>query len=270
MKKYQQSIKQFLLLVTPFLASSVLAISPSRAATFAGSEGTFELTNFSQSPSSVSAETFADTLGISKGGTVTALAQSEAFFLQVPPQGFNSSLSLAFGENGNYLAQAESEATLIGIFDIKADTDFSFNFAGNLELLTSIDNPPGEKARASGDISFALFDIENNSALDFFSLAGNLTSEDDNDFIAYQKSENVTLSNLVSDSSFGGNQEFAIASADGFVKRYFTNNTSLALIEVKRNQVRVSAPEPSTVLALFFSCGVIGVALKRKRNSSEA
>jgi hypothetical protein len=268
MTKYLGFSKQIFLIATSLLASSVLAISPSRAATFASSDGKFALINFSQSPSSVSTDTTADTLAIEKGGMVKALAEPQAFFLQPPLVGFNSSLSQAFGENKDYLGEAISEATLIGLFDVAENTSFSFDFAGILNLSTSIDEPSIENARASGEISFALFDISKNRILDFFSLAGNLITEGDNDFIAYQKSDNVTLNSPVIESNFGGKQEFATAIVGGSFKSTFEKQTNLALVEVKRNRVRVSTPEPSTYLALLFSSGIIAVALKRKRQFS--
>ncbi|MBW4666311.1 MAG: PEP-CTERM sorting domain-containing protein [Cyanomargarita calcarea GSE-NOS-MK-12-04C] len=265
MTKYLGFTKQFSLITTSMLASCVLAISPSRAATFASSDGKFALINFSQSASTVSTGTEANALAIGNGGMVAALAESQAFFVQPPLVGFNSSLSQVFGENKDYLGEAISEATLIGLFDVAEKTTFSFDFAGILNLSTSIDEPSVENARASGEISFALFDISKNSILDFFSLAGNLITKGDKDFIAYQKSDNVTLNNPVIQSNFGGKQESATAIVEGSFKSTFEKQTNLALIEVKRNRVRVSTPEPSTYLALLLSSGVIAVALKRKR-----
>jgi hypothetical protein len=268
MKKYLGFAKQLFLITTSLLASPVLAILPSRAATLASSEGKFTLSNFSQNALVVSSDIFSETLAIEKGGMVKALAQPEAFFLRSPLLGSNSSLSLAFGENRDYLGEAISEARLIGLFDVAKNTSFSFDFAGTLNLSTSIDQPSVEKARASGDITFALFDTSKNRILDFFNLSGNLITEGDNDFIAYQKSDNVTLNNPVIESKFGGKQESARATVAGTFKSTFEKQTNLALIEVKRNRVRVSTPEPSTYFALVLSSGVIGVALKRKRQLS--
>ena len=267
MKHYLQLTKQFLLVITPLLASSVLAASPSLAATFASLQGEFEFTGFSQSPSRVSTSTDSNTSTIGPSDSVIALAQAQAFFVQkFPAQAFNTSLSLAFGENEpSSEGQAESEASLLGVFNVKANTTFSFDFAGSLNLLTSIDNPPSDNARASGDISFTLFDTATNDILEFFSLWGNLNTKGNDDFITYEKSDNVTLNNLDRVSNFGGTQESATASVEGFVKRTFASPTNLALIEVKSNKVTVKTPEPSINLAIFLSCGAVGLVLKRKR-----
>ncbi|MBD2605817.1 hypothetical protein H6G81_15150 [Scytonema hofmannii FACHB-248] len=268
MKKYIKFCKRVLLLATPAIASSMLAISPSKAATFASSQGQFIFTQFSQSPTATSTNTDTETLVIGIGnGMATAFAEAEAAFIVSPPIALNSSLSIALGEGRDYLGLANSQATVIGNFDVDANTNFSFDFLGNLTLLTSIDNPPAENARAFGDISFALFDTNNNSLLDIFSVAGNLTTEGDEDFIGVQKSDNVIFINRGSNFNFGGQEEFITASFAGSLQRYFPNQTNLTLIEVKRNQARVSVPEPSTNVAAILVAGVIGVALKRKKTS---
>jgi hypothetical protein len=242
----------------------MLAASPSQAATLALSEGALEFTRFSQTPSGTGTGTNTNTITNANNGRVDAFANAEATFIVAPPTASNSSLSQAFGEGRNYLGLAESEVTVIGNFDVDANTPFSFDFQTNLNLKTSIDDPQAENARAVGDITLELLDTASNSTIDFFNLTGNLTSPGD-DFIAYQKSDNITLSNPVTTSDFGGNQESATASVQGSLQRYFDSKASLTLIEVKRNQARVTAPEPPMSLALLFCSGVLSVALKGKR-----
>ena len=265
MKQYLQIGMRFWLLLTPACVCSMLAASPSQAATFASSQGLFNFTNFSQSPFSVVTDTDTQTPTIAESGMVKAEAFAEAFFLTTPPLGSNSSLSVAFGENRDYLGLANSQASVIGFFDVDADKPFSFDFSANLNLLTSIDNPPAENARASGDISFVLADTNNQNILDLFSLTGNVVTEGNNDFVAYQNSENITLNNKSVVSDFGGKREFAQADIQGSLNRSFSNNTKIALIEVKRNRVRVAVPESSTNIALFLSAIVIGARCKRQQ-----
>lgn len=266
MKKYSKLLKKFLLLTTPVIASSVLFSTASQAATFAYSDGNVAFTDFSQSPSNVvtdrSTETL--TLDVDGGGTVGAIAEAQAYFLIEPAVAVNSSLSAAFGQNQDYLGVAESEASVIGNFDVDANTNFSFDFFSNLELATSIDDSPKEKARVSGDISFALIDRESNDVLDFFNVVGNITTQGDNDFVAFQKSDNVTINQKFGAPGFGGLQEFLTVSIEGSLQRFFTNETSFSLVELKRNRARVTAPEPSSTLAFLLCSGFIGVALKRR------
>jgi hypothetical protein len=266
MRKYINCCKRVLLL-TPAIASSMLAISPSKAATFASSQGQFNFTQFSQSPTLTSSSIDIENLvtGIDKA-TATAFADPKAAFIVSPPTASNSSFSIALGEGRDYLALANSQATVIGNFAIDANTNFSFDFLGDLGLKTSIDNPPAENARAFGDIFFALFDTNNNSLLDFFSITGNLTTEGNDDFIGVENSDNVSFINRGSNFNFGGKEEFITSSFAGSLQRYFPNQTNLTLIEVKRNQARVSVPEPSNNIAAILVAGVIGVVLKRKKN----
>ncbi|MBR8837222.1 MAG: PEP-CTERM sorting domain-containing protein [Stigonema ocellatum SAG 48.90 = DSM 106950] len=266
MKQYFRFVKCFLLLATPAIASSVLAMSPSQAATLALADANLEVINFSQSPSDTSVETITNTVTVAKNGIVGAMAVAEPTFIVAPPTASNSSLSQAFGQGTDYLGLAESEAKFLGFFDVNANTSFSFNFNANLNLQTSIDNPPGENARAAGNISLALLNTANNDMLDFFSLTGNVATPGDSNFIAFQNSDHVTLTNPpVTKSDFGGNQESATASVHGSLQRSFANETTLALVELKRTQARVVAPEPSTTLALLICGGVVGVALLKQR-----
>ncbi len=265
-----QLFQKVLLLFAPCLAISMVTISPSKAATLANSEGNFLFTGFSQNPSTVSNNIDFDVTAtaISEGAKLSTEADADAIFVVDPALGSNSSSTSALGEVGDYLGTAESEATIRGVFDITAGTDFNFNFFGDLALETSIDDPSTESARASGDIFFTLIDTSNNQVVDFFSLTGNLTTVGNNDFIAYNNSGNISLNNdaTTTDYSFGGNEEFAEAYIIGSYDRYFENSTTLALVEVKRNQVEVSAvPEPEslatpalfiTTLTLLSCCGL--------------
>ena len=266
MNKYFGLLKKFLVVATPILASFV-SISPSRAATFAYSQGKVLFSEFSQSASNVAVDVDANTLAISEGGMVAAMAKAEAIFLIEPAVAFNSSLSEAFGESQDYLGIAESEASVIGNFDIEANTKFSFDFISNLELATSIDNPPKESARASGDISYALVDTQSNDVLEFLNLVGNIVTESDDDFVALQKSDNVILSQAFGAPGFGGLQEFLAVSIEGSLQRYFADKTTVALVEVKRNRAEVKVPEPSSTVALLLAGGVVGIVSRRRKET---
>lgn len=264
-QQYLPSLKKFLLIVSPVLASSVLLISPGQAATFALSEGELVFSNFSQSPMSTLTDTNTNAVVISDYGNVFTEAESMAFFGGTPTQALNFSSSVAGGDNTAYLGMAESEATIRGVFDIDKDSVFSFDFATNLNLATSVDRPERESASAGGELFFALFDVEENTILDSFSLAGDLTKQGNNNFIGYQKEGNVILTHSNTDYDFVGNQKLAMADVDGYVKRYFTHPTTLALVQVKSNEVMVSTPEPSIIVGLIVSSGIIGVVLRRNK-----
>ncbi|MDF5726442.1 MAG: hypothetical protein PUP91_39580, partial [Rhizonema sp. PD37] len=246
---------------------SVLITTPSLAVTFARSEGEFNLTNISEKPVETRTITDTNTITIAKDGMVDAFAQAQATF-QIPPQVSNLSLSEALGKGRDYLGNAQSQAVVIANFAVDANNSFSFDFTSNLNLQISIDNPPAEKAEATGEEYFTLIDTDKNSILDFFNIRGSLNTLADNDLIALQKSNNVTLNKLLSTSNFGDLQQQATANVQGSLQRFFANKTNIALVEVKRNQATVQVPEPSTNLALLWCCSVISFATKAKRKIS--
>lgn len=278
--------RRFFLLVTPLIATSSLLTSPSQAATLALSEGEFYLKNFSLDPEVTATVNNANTSTIAKNGEVSATNNTNIDFLLEPPKVINKSLSQAFGENKNYSGLANAEGKVLGNFFVDAGESFSVDFTAFLDLETSIDEP-AENAKASADIDFLLFDTTDitdpnllddfferilsnatsnikKTPLDFFSLTANVNSFNDEDFITSRKSEYITLSNQDTQFNFGGNAEFATALFEGSLKRSFATPTNLTFIQVRRSQVKVSVPEPSTSLALLFLCALVAVATKAR------
>ncbi|MDF5733087.1 MAG: hypothetical protein PUP92_35145 [Rhizonema sp. PD38] len=268
MKKYSSLIWSYQLFFLPLISSSVLVTTPSQAVTFARSEGEFNLTNISEKPLGTRTITDTNTITIAKDGVVNAFAQAQATFQTHPAQASNLSLSKALGKGRDYLGNAQSQAVVIANFAVDANKSFSFDFTSNFNLQTSVDNPPTENARATGEEYFTLIDTDNNSSLDFFNIRGNLNTLTDDDFIASQNSNNVTLNKLLSTSNFGGLQQQATANVQGSLQRFFANKTNIALVEVKRNQATVQAPESTTNLALLWFCSVISFATWAKRKVS--
>lgn len=274
MKRYAQSIKRILLLVTPAIATSMLAASPSQAATFGSSEATFNIENFNRNPLDIRTITGTVTNTISTGGLVNANANANANFKVDPNSALtfasNSSQSKAQGQGPSYLGEGQSFAAVLGYdFLVQPGETFSFDFKGLLDLKTSIDNPTAENATANGLLKFELYESQSNSLLDSFSIVGNLATPGNGDALEFKQSDSITLDpNQTSfNKSFGGTQEFAQAAVKGKYSRTFDKLTYLTLVETKTNQVRVKAPEPSVVLGLLFSCGMLGMSWKRKRKA---
>jgi hypothetical protein len=266
MQKYLGFTHRFLLPTTSLLVSSILLTSPSQAATFAASQGDLSFKHFSQSPSSTFSNTNTNTnaTSIFNGSDVATKAEAIAFLGATPPAGYSITSNQVFGENGIYLGLGESEAVSKGIFDVAKNTNFSFNFLAELDLQISIDEPRSEKANASGNLGFALVDIANNNVLDYFQLYGNLTTKG-SDILSYQNSQNVDFRKFTIPDVIG-QQELTTASAsfNGYVKRYFTDETRIALVAVNSTESTVSVPAPSMSLGLIFSWGIISIGLKRK------
>jgi hypothetical protein len=233
----------------PFLVLGAIAPAPSLAATLAFSGADFLLNNFSHRPTGTSVSEIPDTFTQSEpGSSINLLANGDAIFINAPeqpPLAFNSSVSLGLGEGNNYLGRGQNTAKVIGDFLIGKDESFSFDFAGLLNLKTSIDTPKQEIANATGNLYFLLIDStegRKKKILDSFILTGSLltTGEKEKskgeDFLKMKRSSNVKLDNFVKDKSFGGLEESASGVVRGSVKRYFKKPTNLSLIEVKENQ----------------------------------
>ena len=287
MKHYQILRARFLLLVT-LIATSTFLPSPSQAATFASSQGELNFTNFSEPFSIIGIQNQAETFSFANGGSVNAQnSNAVTNSTDEPPSASTSALSQASGDSKDYLGTATTQAKIVGNFDVDPYKLFSFDFSSALDLQTAIDTPPVENAKASSNIYFELFDTTDipepsledfvsgllsnttnsiqKNPLDFFSLTGNLNTLGNDNFITNQKSQNVTLTSEDPQFSFGGNEEFATDFVKGSLQRSFDRKANLTLVALRSTEARVTAPEPSTNLALVLFFGLLAVATKGKR-----
>lgn len=262
---------RLLLGLASIVTSSAIASMPVVAATLANSEAAFELENLSHRPDTTSTLTDIDgsTNAAPDGGTVSNSAESIALFPSQATTASSDSFSLVFGEGSNYFGEALSEARVRGTFLVEAGESFAFDFVSSLELETSIDDSQLESATATGEIAFLLLDNSNrNNAviLDDFVLLGSLSTDDTDDFLRLESSDNITLSENLQATAFGANEEFAAAFVQGSFERFFTRQTDLTLIEVQTNNVSVVA-RPVSVPEFDFSFGysILGGALALKR-----
>jgi hypothetical protein len=273
MKLNLRLTKGLFLFVTPLVTGSIIN-SPVFAATLASSQAEVNISNFSYNPLDVQTITNTNTVAIASNGQVTANADAQASFIVDPANpptiAFNTSSSIANGNGSSYFGLAQSFAGIIGYnFLVGAGETLSFDFNAVLDLNTSIDNPPAERATADGNISLELFDTTdaaNWRPLDFFTLLGNLTTSGGGDFLKSDNSTAISFSPKTSfEQSFGGNQEKASASVYGKYSRTFNSLTKLTLVEAKNNQVTVKVPESSNLLGLLlFSLICLGYGMKTK------
>ncbi|KAB8334319.1 hypothetical protein SD80_007825 [Scytonema tolypothrichoides VB-61278] len=199
-----------------------------------------------------------------------------------PPKAFTDVVSSVSGEGRNYTGFVKSDSEIVGNFDIGAGKSFSFNFSSFLNLGTQIDASPVENAQAKGDIAFYLYDTSDipeqtlpdfitglldnpnsvkKSPLSFFSLAGNINTLG-NDFLSKKNSSDITLSESYKEVDLEGNEEKTLAEFRGYFQRYFEKQANITLIATRRSQAKVTAPEPSTSLALVLFLGLLAVAKK--------
>jgi hypothetical protein len=293
MKKELRLVKHILFFATPLVASSVIAVSPTLAATFASAEANVFLGNFNKSPdlSTVSAKT--NTIAMtpvnvishsdegehassaSAGDSATAIAEADSLFFTNPPAfAANTTLSEAFGEAENFLGFAQSEASVTGGFLINpapnSTETFSFDFTAFSTLITS-----GEESEAKADISIVILggtdpNPVNQTVFDIFSVSGELNTLGQDDVFSVEVSDNFTLDTFLPSGDFGVDleEELADVLAMGSYQRQFDRPTYLTFIETKETKATVQdstqVPEPISTLGLLVFSGLVGLNSRRR------
>lgn len=286
---YLRRTRQWLLMVPPFIATSILTNIPTDAATLAFSQSDIKFTNFSESVGRIELVNNADISGIANGGVFGGQNSASNNSTTSPPEVTSSAFSLAFGDSRDYKGTAQSQAQIVGNFDVDAGELFSFDFAVKLNLQTAIDNPLIEKAGARGNIYFVLLDTTNTSPdnikdledsffaldtgklkynpLEYFKLNGHLNTFGLQDIINYQQSANIKVAKQLVKSDFGGTSETALASVRGSLQHQFNSKANVTLLALRRNQTSVSIPEPALGIALIFFVLIILFTLLSRRRS---
>ena len=261
------------LLATPLVTSLTVGIAPSSAATIAGSAAQVTINNFSHRPTDTGTSTNTNTATIANSGSVISQANAEAVFISNCHEllAANLSTSQVTGSGSKYAGLAESQATVIGEFDINAKETFSFNFQTVLNLLTSVDNSQSERARSSGNIFFGLINTVTNILLDSFQLVGILDSSGGSYF-------NLSASNSFHPTAINfnflaeGSAAKSVFYSSGVYSRTFDSATNLRLVEVKNNIAEAEAepvPEPTTILGTAIFLGLFARTRKLKNKLSE-
>ena len=267
------------LLATPLVTGLTVGIAPSSAAIIAGSAAEVSIDNFSHRPTETGTSTNTNTQTIANQGVVISEANANAVFISNCQQllAANLSKSEVAGSGSNYSGLAQSQAAVIGDFDIDAAETFSFNFQTVLHLLTSVDNRQSERASANGNISFFLIDTIANILLDSFQLASTLDS-------SVGISLNLFASNNFSPANinFGfltqGSATSMSFDTSGVYSRTFDSATNLRLVEVKNNLAVAKSepvseaeavPEPSTILGTAMFLGFLAKGRKLKNKLSQ-
>jgi hypothetical protein len=261
--------KDFWWFLTPLVTGSIFVASPSLAATLASSGGELTLRNINQIPQDIATLTNTNTFATAEIGSTTALAGAQAeFIVDASASASLNSGSLTSGDGIIYQGLADSISQVFGNFSVGANQYFTLDFTASLGLEASTDTLQSESASATGNLSFLLIDSTTQAIYESFSLLSYLDSQGDNDYLEYQASENITLTNNSSQTSFGGTQEFANASVEGSLQHLFTSSTNLTLVAVTTNQASVASvktPESSSSVAILGFLGTIGMGFGVKR-----
>jgi hypothetical protein len=291
MKPYPRFSRQWLLMVPPFLATSILTNIPTSAATLALSQSDLYLTNFSQNVTTIELVNQANISAKTNGGIFAAQNNANNKYSVSPPEISSSAFSLAFGNNNDYAGKAETQAQIVANFDVDANEYFNFDFTVSLNLQTHIDNFLLEHANAKGDISLLLFDTTTTpiddirnffssfislktgkikyNPLDFLAVNAKLNTPGFLDSIDSQHSQNITLSQQLRNPNFSGNDENASIMLKGSLKRYFAQKSNLTLLALRRNQTHVSVAEPRNQVGLVLLAIISAMGVYKFRNPAK-
>lgn len=289
-KSHSKFGRKLILQVTPLVATSLLASSPTLAATFAGSFGELTFTNFNRENTAFEAINDANASAESKSDDSVADFNnfSRTNAEPTPLDISNVADSLVFGEGSSYVAFAETMPRFFANFDLSRNDTLSFDFTTILDLEASVDKPGIETASAAADIAFYLLDttgisIENrfdflnttqldpsqigeNNILEFFTLAANIDALGRADFFNNTKSPNINLTSDLSYSNIevndlGRSRAISTSLFEGSVERYFERDINITLLAFKNTKSNVKVPDKTSFWSIVFA-GLMTLATK--------
>ncbi len=290
-KSHSKFGRKLILQVTPLVATSLLATSPTLAATFAGSFGELTFTNFNRENTAFEAINDASSSAESKSDDSVADFNnfSRTNAEPTPLDISNVADSLVFGEGSSYVASAETMPRFFANFDLSRNDTLSFDFTTILDLEASVDKPGVETASAAADIAFYLLDttgistenrfnflnstqldplqIDQINILEYFTLAANIDALGKIDFFNNTKSPNINLTSDLSYSNIevndlGRSRAISTSLFEGSVERYFERDINVTLLAFKNTKSNVKVPEPGTSLWSLLFAGLMTLATK--------
>lgn len=248
----EKAMIRSLLFAAPMILSSTIAISPSRAASFASSAATLTLENFTQEGNSPLSGTATDTLAIETDGTVTtaANATAEAALTHVT----QSTLATVQGVGRNYSGSAVGASATALNFDTGCGC-FRFDFQATLASIAQLTNPvPGESATATSSVAFAVFDLRDlDNPIDVF--AASLTAGNPFNLVSTPNIYFTSIPDL--------NQAPESVFVNGYYARHFEEGTQLQVQALTSSTAIATVPEPPMFAALVILPGLMW--LKRRK-----
>lgn len=254
MRLTENVMMRSLLFAAPMILSSTIAISPSRAASFASAAATLTLENFTTEGNTPFSSAFVDAIALPVDGTVTvgANAGAEATTTRLT----QSSDATVEGSGRNYFGAAVGGAATALNFDPDRDY-FRFDFQATLASIANLTSPtPGESAFANSTVGFAVFDLNDlQNPIDQF--VASLTAG--NPFNI------VRTSNLYFTSLPDLNQSPESALINGYYAAYFKKGTQLQVQAFTNTTAIAQVPEPPMFAALVILPGLMWIKRRKAK-----
>jgi hypothetical protein len=155
----------------------------------------FIFTNFNHLAIATQTATDTNSAVFNKDGSIVAAASADAFFGQNSITnktiGTGSLTNEVMGQGSNFKGIAEGFATVGGTFFVHAGETFSFEFAGSLQMSTSLQNAATQAANTAGKLAFGVYDVTCKPVLlDFLQVTGSLDTPGKRDFLNLQSGGN--------------------------------------------------------------------------------
>ena len=275
----KSSFKIALLTTTSVISCTLLGELPTQAATFAESEASISLFDFSLTPQNPRANSDRNAIAFSGSEDSTVDANANGTLAFITDESNETLIDLDFdsdvkGDGSNYFGVGNAFAFTSSSFLIPENETLSFGFDVDLFLRNTVDSVVDGSVSNLSEVSFSLLDDSNN-ILGGFIAVGNLTTnlldlDNNNDFLFADATDNVSFNGLGT-SNFGSNQnqEFGAIELSGRFSQTFTTSTQVRLQvstlnlscsqAPKTNDPCTKVPEPQSIFTLIF--GFIGLGL---------
>lgn len=258
---------------------------PAEAATFAHSEGSLIIEEFSVLPQVSNADSERDAIVFT--GNSDSVADSNADgILEFIIEEDNTFLSLDFasdasGNGTNYFGVGQNDAFASSTFSMDSNEVLSFDFAVSLALENIIDDELNGSINTFSGVSFALFDDENDLFLGEFRAIGNIDTNladgINNDTIFAESNLNLTIDTFDNEQMFEGDREYASIDLTGSVRqivvptqvRLEASIFTLSCTQTPQTSdpcIKTAVPESDNAVGLLLS--FLGISLFYKKRKS--
>lgn len=183
------------------------------------------------------------------------------------------------GFNNEYIARNNISTTLLGRFDLSANSTFNFDLTSSLNLSTFTTNPITNSLSSSGRISLAIQNSTNQEIIDRFNLFAlintNPINSESRDYFTLRPSPNFTIIEYNKTSLLGNqlNSELLNVETSVSFERYFYEPTSINLIAITEScnytstdiNTCVKVNEPSNHISLILLFFLVWGSICRRR-----
>ena len=268
-------------LITTSILGCTFVRLPAEAATFADSEASLRIEEFSILPQDSNADSARNALAFTGNNDSVANSNADGI-LEFVVDRDNTFLNLDFasdasGNGSNYFSIGQNDAFASSTFFVDRNEVLIFDFTVSLTLENIIDDELNGSINTFSGVSFALFDDTNNIFIGDFRAIGNLDTNladgINNDTIFAESNLNFTIDTFNDEQIFEGDlaeasqdsdREFTSIDLTGSIQQSFTVPTQVSLQASLFNLSCTQAPQtsdPCTKTAVPESNNAVGLLL---------